>query len=1163
MTVPRIRELFDRDPKIHALANSGQARIHGDPARGADGELRAELETFVCDGQFGDGLQRMLDRFLANLSASRQDAAWVSGFFGSGKSHLLKMLAHLWANTPFDGGTTARALVPGGLPDDVEAALTELDTRARRVGKPLAAAAGTLLGGNQRVRANVLSIILRARRQPTAYPQARFCFWLREHGLLEEVRNAVVSGEEPRDWFAELGNLHVSMRIADAVRAAIPDFAADRREALRAIRSQFPVSRDDLTTDQFVETARDALGEGGAIPITVLVLDEAQQYIGDSADRAVVLTEVVEAIQTRFDGRVALVASGQSALSDIQTANIQKLRDRFRIHVQLTDADVEVVTRKVLLRKKQSKIPPIQTLFDARAGEVDRHLRGTPLGARPEDRDSRDDDYPLLPTRRRFWEECFRAVDAAGAHSQLRSQLRILHESLQDLAEEELGAVIPASDLFHALSADLVSSGALLNELHTRIQRLDDGTRAGSLRRDLAGLVFLVGALPRDKGVDVGLRASAATLSDLLVSDLREDSGPLRRRVEEALGTLTDDGTLMKVGGEYRLQTTEGAAWDREFREQQGALRADVVAISGAREQLFHAAVKEEMAGIRLRHGRSREQRHLVLHGGAEAPPSGGDSVMLWLRNGWESTRREFEGAAQTLGADDPTLHVFVPRQDSDQLRDAIAAAEAAKRVLERRGKPASDEGRDARRGMETRRDEAERRRDTIVAGMLGTAVVLQGGGTEVWGNDLAHKIEQGADASLKRLFPRFSAGDHGHWKEVIRLARQGAPRPFAPVGWTKEPADHPVAKEVMLRVGGGARGREVQDALRRPEFGWPQDGVDAALVYLHRSGRIKATRNGQPVAPGTLDQTGIKTAWFRLEQIVLSVSQRLAIREIFGDLDVTVVPNREQEGTAAFLAAFRRLAGSAGGEAPLPVPPAPEILERIETLEGNEQLLAIVENRDELGRLWTAWKTLGQRAGERMRAWETAAALRRHAEGLPVLDEVAPELDLVQQRRSLLDEMDYVAALNTKLATALRAGVLERHKSLKDAIRQCEAELAGDPCWAALKPEKQEEIRRRNRLETPEVPDIATHEALRRALDGRPLQAWDDLVDATHERKRRVLVEAARLSDREPRAEHHGAAAVAVRRVVLKDEEAVREWIRDTENTLIEAVQRGPVIVR
>ena len=99
-----IHDVLDRDPRTARLANNGQARIVEARDAPALDELRAELEMFVCDGQFGEALQRILDRYLANLGTPKQDSAWVSGFFGSGKSHLLKMLAHLWRNTEFPDG---------------------------------------------------------------------------------------------------------------------------------------------------------------------------------------------------------------------------------------------------------------------------------------------------------------------------------------------------------------------------------------------------------------------------------------------------------------------------------------------------------------------------------------------------------------------------------------------------------------------------------------------------------------------------------------------------------------------------------------------------------------------------------------------------------------------------------------------------------------------------------------------------------------------------------------------------------------------------------------------------------------------------------------------------------------------------------------------------
>ena len=1157
----KIHELLDRDPRVSALANKGQARI-GDAADPAlDGEDRAELEFFVCDGRFSDGLQRILERFLADLGGKRQEAAWVSGFFGSGKSHLLKMLAHLWANRAFGDGATARSLVPGGLPPEIRAALTELDTRARRIGKPPLAAAGTLLGGNERVRSAVLSILLRARGLPSGIPQARFTFWLQDEGILDQVRDAVEHGEDPRDWRKELNNFLVSRRISEALLAASPTFAAGPKDVRKQLAAQFPPPTGDLTTEEFVDLARKALAEDAALPLTVLVLDEAQQYIGDSGERSAVFSEVAEAIQTEFDTRVALVASGQSALS--QTPALQKLRDRFRIKIELTDADVEVVTRKVLLAKKPSAGTAIREVFDAHEGEVSRHLRETALGPRASDREDGVKDYPLLGTRRRFWEASLRAVDAAGVRSQLRSQLAILHNALSRLADRNLGAVIPASELFHEVSSDLVSSGVLLNEIHTRIQQLDDASAEGRRRRDVAALVFLIGRLPREAAVDTGVRADATTLADLLVEDLTEDSGPFRQQVADALEALADERVLMKIGAEYRIQTTEGAEWDAELQRQSASLRSDEAAVGAERDRLFGTAVEAAVSAVRPRQGASRERRTLRIHRAGEPPAPDGRSVTVWLRDGWQVSAREFDRQARGAGITDPTLYIHIAKRESDALRQRIVAALAAQRVLDQRGVPHSEAGREARASMESRLAEACEGRDGIVRGLLREARVLRGGAEEVFGDDLAAKITHGAAASFARLFPRFPEGDHAQWAVALRRAAERSERPFAPLGWDRDPAEHQVATEVMNAVGAGARGTEVHRTLGAAPFGWPQDAVDAALIALHAAGRLRATRNGEPVPPGRLNQAGVKAAIFRPEQVVLTVEQKLALRGLLRRAGVAVVRDEEQQGVAQFLGGLRELGYRAGGEPPLPTSPASPLLDDLIRKTGNEQLLAVHDHRDELERLLAEWTALTERAAPRRLQWELATALRRHAAGLPVHDEIAPELDVILIERSLLDETDRVAPQAAKVAAALRKEVTALRKTLDVVVGEAEEELAADPNWARLDPAQREAILRQHSLTRPPPLDVSTDEALRQTLNDRPLSSWRAEADAVATRLARVQAAAAELAaPGAPETRRPKPTTVTLRRATLDDEQAVRNWLSESETALVEAVRHGPVTI-
>ena len=194
-----IRDLLQRSPSL-PLVNQGQARIADKRDERAVAELQAELSTFVCEGQYADGLARVIESFLKNLGHTSQQAAWVSGFFGSGKSHVLKMLAHLWADTVFPDGSTARSLVPA-MPGDLPELFRELDTAGRRAGGLLAAAGSLPSGSTDLVRQTVLGALLRGVGLPDLYPQAQFCLWLHDQGYLQTVKTYVERAGKRSSFF--------------------------------------------------------------------------------------------------------------------------------------------------------------------------------------------------------------------------------------------------------------------------------------------------------------------------------------------------------------------------------------------------------------------------------------------------------------------------------------------------------------------------------------------------------------------------------------------------------------------------------------------------------------------------------------------------------------------------------------------------------------------------------------------------------------------------------------------------------------------------------------------------------------------------------------------------------------------------------------------------
>ncbi len=138
------REVFARDPIENSIPNDGVSKV-GWPETPADwAVLRYELSTFVCEGEYRRGLEMILGTYLRNLNKPVQPAVWVSGFYGSGKSHLVRVLEFLWRDVPFPDGATARSLVD--LPAEILEHLRELTTASRQAGG-LWSAAGTLGAG--------------------------------------------------------------------------------------------------------------------------------------------------------------------------------------------------------------------------------------------------------------------------------------------------------------------------------------------------------------------------------------------------------------------------------------------------------------------------------------------------------------------------------------------------------------------------------------------------------------------------------------------------------------------------------------------------------------------------------------------------------------------------------------------------------------------------------------------------------------------------------------------------------------------------------------------------------------------------------------------------------------------------------------------------------
>jgi len=1161
------KDLFQRDPSIAKLLNDGVAAVREAASPKEIETLRYELEHFVCEGQYEDGLIRILESYLGNVSSTTQPAAWVSGFYGSGKSHLLKMFRHLWVDTNFTDGATARGLAR--LPQEAQDLLRELDTLGRRNGG-LHAASGTLpSGGGESVRLAVLSIVLASKGLPESLPQAQFCMWLRKNDIFEKVQSAVEAAG--KDFLSELHDLYVSPVLAKAILDADRDFAADLKQARAALRAQFPMV-EDISTNEFIRLVREVLSVNKQIPCAVIVLDEIQLFIGNDPGRSTDVQEVAEALCKQLDSRVLLIGAGQTALAG-NVPLLQRLIGRFTIPVELSDSDVETVTRRVVLAKKADKKKAIEDMLDAHAGEINRQLAGTRIAACSEDRDIIVDDYPLLPVRRRFWEHVLRAVDVPGTASQLRTQLKIVHEAVRQTAGEDLGTTVPADFIFEQISPDLRKTGTLLREIDETIRSLDDGTKEGRLAQRLCGLIFLIRKLPLEAVADIGVRATPEMMADLLVSDLGNDGTELRKNIPRILKLLTDPppeaerpswlrkamqdkgALLIEIEGEYSLQTRESSEWDREFRNRQTRLMSDPTSLSNKRGSLISAACGEALKGIKLVQGKCKEPRKLLVQFGSEAPLADGTAIPVWVRDGWGEKENTVVNDARAAGSDSAIIYAYIPKASADDLQKAIIVYEAAKSTLEFKGTPTTPEGREARDAMATRMATAEASRNQIVIDVIDRTKVFQGGGGERFELSLVAKVEAAAQASLDRLFPSFKSADDSRWANVMSRAKNGDEAALSAVDWTDAPAKHPVCSAVLAEVGSGKRGKEVRDAFEASPYGWPRDAVDAVLIVLHTTGHIRATHKGMTLSQGQLDQAKISVTDFRAETATINAKEKIKLRKLFHAAGVDCKPNEETAKAPVFLARLAELADLAGGDQPMPVRPVISHIDTLRGFGGIEQLVEILNQHDTLDQQVKDWGKLVELAGKRKPAWETLCTLLKHADAIPQADDLHKQAAAVKAERRLLDASDPVPDIRKAAADALRAAATAAHGEYERTYNEEMTALTASENWKKLKDDQRKRIIVEEGIDELPVLSVGSEADLIHSLEQTALPAWKTRTDALPQQFARAAMAAAKLLEPKTQRVHLTSGT-------LKTKTDVKEWLDDAEKNLLAKLKDGPVVV-
>ena len=580
-----IRDIFDT--KIQERIEAVVKVADRDPLL-----LLSELKNLVVTPQWERYLKNMLEAYADAFDREneRDIGIWISGFFGSGKSLLMKVLGLLLEGGKIHGED---------LHDIFLNQLPQVSTERTDITRALAVCqrkiSTSLVGGNLHARqakaTDPLALItFKLFAESREYTNNWAFAWAIEYhidlkGRTDEFRALVseLSGIEWRE-IAQDSDIY-GETLNTAVAQIMPDLFSGPTAVANAVISAFQQGIDAKSLVERLHRWCIARDQGGMRHKMLVQLDELGQWIrggSNTTDKLMEVQALVETASSFGQGRIWIVVTAHGDVQELQ-ANVQQtlyatINQRFAIQCKLTNEDINAVVQERLLRKKATAISLLREQFRHYSGElIDLGtLKNTRRIYVPPDEQNFPQYYPYFPWTVTAIPNIVKGIaQSTGRDEALTGSNRTMISMVQSgiidtkgLLDAPIGRVLSLADLYEHLSGDAPS------ETRTDLNRIP-ATVSGAkeLTVKVARVLYLLG---RDQSIPCSLDNIARTL----VTSFSDNISALRTEVETELQRLLDAGYAKKVGEVYEFLSTQQRTFQKKIREREATLFNEVYELS-------------------------------------------------------------------------------------------------------------------------------------------------------------------------------------------------------------------------------------------------------------------------------------------------------------------------------------------------------------------------------------------------------------------------------------------------------------------------------------------------------------------------------------------------------------------------------------------------------
>ena len=540
----------------------------------ADDKLAQELEEYVVTRE----LQKHFATFFANykkglLGKVPGMGVWISGFFGSGKSHLLKILALLLENREVNGKKALDYFIDDHKISD-SMVLADMKLAAN-------SSSDVILfnieaksdSGLKTSKEHIVDIFNKVFNEMQGFygdlPQvADLERNLSNQGRYEEFKERF-QALQGRFWEDTRHNFSF---IQDKIVKVLVDMKFMSEDAARNwCRTVLDVYR--ISPEAFGTRLEEYLATKEPNHHIIFLIDELGQYIGNDSDLMLNMQTVTEELGQRFNGKVWIAVTSQQDIDSVTTNmkkyDYSKIQGRFDTRLSLSSANVDIVIKKRVLEKTDTATQTLKLLYS----QNDTVIKNLIVFNDSVEKKLYANDtnfaeiYPFIPYQFNLLASVLTSIRTHGASGKHlsegeRSMLALFKDSAAFIKDEETGAISPFYKFYDALDEFLDHShrsviikaydNSIINPEHKR-----DEVFAINVLKTL----FLIKYVPE-------IEANVENITSLMVDNIHNDRLALKAQVEAALRVLTQQMLVQKNGSVYVFLTNEEQEINNEIERE-------------------------------------------------------------------------------------------------------------------------------------------------------------------------------------------------------------------------------------------------------------------------------------------------------------------------------------------------------------------------------------------------------------------------------------------------------------------------------------------------------------------------------------------------------------------------------------------------------------------